>query len=116
MVKCLNKYGVSFETVNPSTEIQRSMPLWHHPGEDRQKRQENNGKKARCMRGRHTAQTVGSGLDLAQRLDDPSHVDRASCVCDSCEDDRSTRGCENTHACATAAASRIRQIHPKWIP
>jgi hypothetical protein len=32
MVKCLNKYGLSFETFQPSTVLQREMPLWHHPG------------------------------------------------------------------------------------
>ncbi|KAJ7624086.1 hypothetical protein DFH06DRAFT_1008685, partial [Mycena polygramma] len=30
MVKCLRKYGISLETVNPSTAICREMPLWHH--------------------------------------------------------------------------------------
>jgi hypothetical protein len=66
MVKCLNKYGLSFETVHPSTELQRSMPLWHHPGEDPQKRQVNNGQKAKCLRGKHVALTIGAGVDLAQ--------------------------------------------------
>jgi hypothetical protein len=116
MVKCLNKYGLSFETVHPSTELQRSMPLWHHPGEDPQKRQVNNGQKAKCLRGKHVALTIGAGVDLAQRLDGPLHYRSASCVCDTCEDDRTTRGCENPHACAIAAASRLGQILPRWIP
>ncbi|KAJ7610022.1 hypothetical protein DFH06DRAFT_928998, partial [Mycena polygramma] len=116
MVQCLNKYGISFETVNPSIDVLRTMPLWHHPGENKGRRQENNGKKAKCMRRRHAAQTIGDGLDLAQRLDDPLHVPRASCMCDECENDRVIRGCGNPHACATSAASRLRQILPKWIP
>ncbi|KAJ7314481.1 hypothetical protein DFH08DRAFT_616261, partial [Mycena albidolilacea] len=116
MIKCLNKYGVSFETVRPSAEILKKMPLWHHPGEDRQKRQENNGKKAKCMRKNHAVMTIGDGLDLAQRLKNSKHAKLASCVCDECEDDREVQGCQNPHACATAAASRLGQILPKWIP
>jgi hypothetical protein len=116
LVKCLNKYGISFETVHPSTEIQRDMPMWHHPGENHQKRQENNGKKAKCLRGNHAAMKVGDGLDLVQRLEDPLHYKHASCMCDACEEDRLTRGCNNPHACINAAASRLGQILPKWVP
>ncbi|KAJ7306716.1 hypothetical protein DFH08DRAFT_720738, partial [Mycena albidolilacea] len=66
MVKCLKKYGLRFETVHPSTELQRAMPLWHHPGEDPRKRQQNNGQKAKCLRRNHTALTHPglSGLGL----------------------------------------------------
>ncbi|KAJ6572628.1 hypothetical protein B0H10DRAFT_1669573, partial [Mycena sp. CBHHK59/15] len=116
MVKCLYKYGFSFEMVNPSPEIQRQLPLWHHPGEDDQKRQVNNGCKANCLRRNHAGLTVGDGMDLTQRLDDPMHEANTSCDCDACEEDRTVRGCENPHACIKAAASRLGQILPKWIP
>ncbi|KAJ7358079.1 hypothetical protein DFH08DRAFT_635238, partial [Mycena albidolilacea] len=116
MVKCLRKYGLVFETVHPSNELQRAMPLWHHPGENPQKRQQNNGKKAKCLRRNHAALTIGDGVDIARRLADPLHYKFASCVCDACERDRETRGCENPHACAVAASSRLGQILPKWIP
>ncbi len=92
------------------------MPLWHHPGENREKRQENNSKTAKCLRSNHATLTVGNGLDVAQRLVDPLHSNRASCMCDDCDDDRTIRGCENPHACAAKAISRMGQIHPKWIP
>ncbi|KAJ6576819.1 hypothetical protein B0H10DRAFT_1836510 [Mycena sp. CBHHK59/15] len=99
MVKCLNKYGVSFGVVYPSIMIQRELPLWHHPGENRQS-QQNNGKKAKCLRNNHAKMTIGDGLDLARRLDDPQHDAHASCECDACEEDRTIRRCENPHACA----------------
>ncbi|KAJ7216114.1 pectate lyase superfamily protein-domain-containing protein [Mycena rebaudengoi] len=98
MVKCLNKYGISFETVQPSGEILRKLPLWHHPGENSQKRQENNGKMANCLRKNHDVLTVSDGMNLAQRLEDPLHYKRASCECDACEEDKETRGCENPQA------------------
>ncbi|KAJ6613689.1 hypothetical protein B0H10DRAFT_1805052, partial [Mycena sp. CBHHK59/15] len=116
MVKCLNKYGVSFGVVYPSIMIQRELPLWHHPGENHQRSQQNNGKKAKCLRNNHAKMTIGDGLDLARRLDDPQHDAHASCECDACEEDRTIRRCENPHACAKAAASRLGQILPKWIP
>ncbi|KAF8168780.1 hypothetical protein K438DRAFT_1599270, partial [Mycena galopus ATCC 62051] len=116
LVRCLNKYGTGFAAIQPSTSILRDMPLWHHPGEDPRKRQENNGKKAKCLRGNHNALKIGDGLDLAQRLNNPLHDPRASCMCDECDDDRTIGTCTNPHACVTAAASRLGQILPKWIP
>ncbi|KAJ7195744.1 hypothetical protein GGX14DRAFT_302499, partial [Mycena pura] len=116
LIKCLHRYGISFAVVNPSTELQRQMPLWHHPGEDDSKRQENNGKAARCLRANHTAVTIGDALDLASRLTDPLHSNQNICECDACEENRAAHGCQNPHTCATTAASRLRQIHARWVP
>ncbi|KAJ6582753.1 hypothetical protein B0H10DRAFT_1764439, partial [Mycena sp. CBHHK59/15] len=116
MVKCLNKYGLSFEVAQPSTDIQRDLPLWHHPGENNQKSQQNNGAKAKCLRNNHARMTIGDGLDLIQRMDDPMHDNHNLCECKACEEDRMTRGCDNPHACIKAAKARIGQILPKWIP
>ncbi|KAJ7213184.1 hypothetical protein GGX14DRAFT_361340, partial [Mycena pura] len=116
LVKCLNKYGLTFATVNPSTALLQQMPLWHHPGEDSTKRQENNGRAARCMRANHAALTIGDGLDIALRMRDPLHSNQATCACDRCEADRTSHGCSDPHACVTKAASRLKQIHPRWIP
>ncbi|KAJ7264348.1 hypothetical protein C8J57DRAFT_1034029, partial [Mycena rebaudengoi] len=115
MVKCLNKYGLKFETVNPSNEVQKKLPLWHHPGANSQKRQENNGERPSCLRRNHAVMTVGDALDLIQRLDDPLHYKRMTCLCDACDADKE-QGCENPHACVTTAASRLGQILPRWIP
>ncbi|KAJ7247217.1 hypothetical protein C8J57DRAFT_1080927, partial [Mycena rebaudengoi] len=114
LIKCLNKYGLKFETLNPSPTIQRQMPLWHHPGANRQKSQINNGEKADCLRRNHGALIVGDALALVQRLEDPLHSERVTCECDKCDDDRTISGCENPHACVMAAAARLGQIHPKW--
>ncbi|KAJ7224551.1 hypothetical protein GGX14DRAFT_300497, partial [Mycena pura] len=97
-------------------ELLRQMPLWHHPGEDEAKRQGNNGRVARCLRENHAALTIGDGLDAALRLQDPLHSSRTTCTCDECGDDRESRGCSDPHACVSKAASRLQQIHPRWIP
>jgi hypothetical protein len=86
------------------------------PGKTLRKGNKIMGKKAKCLRRNHTARTIGDGLDIAQRLADPLHYKLASCVCDACEGDRETRGCESPHACAVAAAARLGQILHKWIP
>ncbi|KAJ7245837.1 hypothetical protein C8J57DRAFT_1082177, partial [Mycena rebaudengoi] len=116
LVRCINRYGMEFATVHPPATILREMPLWYHPGEDPDKRQENNGRKTSCLRKNHAALKVGDGMDLAQRLSNPLHGPRATCGCDECDEDRETGGCENPHACAVAAAARLGQILPKWIP
>jgi hypothetical protein len=54
--------------------------------------------------------------DLTRRLGDPPHNKRASCECGECNNDRTLKGCENPHSCATAVASRLSQIHSNWIP
>ncbi|KAJ7691827.1 hypothetical protein B0H17DRAFT_1285677, partial [Mycena rosella] len=64
----------------------------------------------------HGVITTGDGIDMTRRLDDPLHEENDSCACDACEEDRTGRGCKNPHACAKAAASRLRQLLPKWIP
>ncbi|KAJ7233650.1 hypothetical protein C8J57DRAFT_1077140, partial [Mycena rebaudengoi] len=116
LVRCVNKYGMMFATVNPQAEILKEMPMWYHPGEDPLRRQMNNDEKAICMRGNHAVLKVRDGMVLAQRLRNPLHGPRATCECDECDDDRTFGGCDNPHACAVAAAARLRQILPKWIP
>ncbi|KAJ7220148.1 hypothetical protein GGX14DRAFT_354845 [Mycena pura] len=116
LVKCINKYGISFEAVDPPVAVLKAMPLWHHPGEDSEKRQENNGQRAECLRINHAALTIGDGLEMAVRLENPEHSTRDICECVECNEDRVEHGCENPHACAKKAASRLGQIHPRWIP
>ncbi|KAJ7211997.1 hypothetical protein GGX14DRAFT_362172 [Mycena pura] len=116
LVKCVNKYGLKFEAINPPAEILRAMPLWHHPGEDSGRRQENKGQRARCLRKNHAALEMGDGVDIATRLMDPQHSDPASCTCNGCTEDRDRRGCEDPHAWVAKAASRLQQICPRWVP
>ncbi|KAJ7222669.1 hypothetical protein B0H12DRAFT_1241099 [Mycena haematopus] len=115
MVQCLYTYGVVFKAVLPSEELQRKMPLWHHPGEDGDKRQTNNSARAKCLRATHAVRTVGEGVDTAARLQDPLHGNSPICPCDACEDDRA-RKCKNPHTCADDAGRRLDQLRPEWDP
>jgi hypothetical protein len=49
MMKSLTDYGFGFQATTPSVELQRRMPLWHHPGEDKSKVQGINGMYAKCL-------------------------------------------------------------------
>ncbi|KAJ6523191.1 hypothetical protein B0H19DRAFT_925654, partial [Mycena capillaripes] len=111
----MNKYSVNFEAVLPTEAIQREMPFWHHPGEDPDKKQINNGKRASCLRRNHNIKTLGDALDLTERLKDPAHEKSASCLCSECIDDRTTRSCKDPHMCVTAAADRMKHFLPKWV-
>ncbi|KAJ7191357.1 hypothetical protein GGX14DRAFT_297241, partial [Mycena pura] len=68
------------------------MPLWHHPGEDRSKKQNNNSSRAKCLRAKHSVVTVGDGVDLATLFQNPQHHKLSGCKCDLCEASRA-RGC-----------------------
>ncbi|KAJ6526330.1 hypothetical protein B0H19DRAFT_857394, partial [Mycena capillaripes] len=115
MLKCMNKYGISFEAVLPTEAIRREMPFWHHPGETAGNKRSNNGKKANCLRRNHNIKTLGNALDLTGRLETPAHENSASCVCSDCIDDRTTRSCKDPNACVIAAADRMKCFLPKWV-
>ncbi|KAJ6468893.1 hypothetical protein C8R45DRAFT_837708, partial [Mycena sanguinolenta] len=106
---------LAFKVVQPTSQIQKDMPLWHHPGEDPEKRQVNNGIRARCLRGTHRALSVGEGVVVASRLEDPLHSKSATCPCDACDADRD-KECGNPSACAESADSRLKQLLLEWDP
>ncbi|KAJ7078704.1 hypothetical protein B0H15DRAFT_788762, partial [Mycena belliarum] len=58
MLKCAKKYGVAFDAIHPSPEIQGQLPLWHHFGEDPNKTQINNSPACQCLRSNHRVLNV----------------------------------------------------------
>ncbi|KAJ7148891.1 hypothetical protein C8R46DRAFT_916607, partial [Mycena filopes] len=91
--------------------------LWHHFGEDPNKRQLNNKPQCKCLRTNHRVFTVGEGMSVMARLDDPIHEAHKKCVCAACSDDRiETAHTANPHSCATAVQTRLGQLLPKWDP
>ncbi|KAJ7599535.1 hypothetical protein C8J56DRAFT_720285, partial [Mycena floridula] len=53
MVKMTENHGFCFKDITPSIDVRREMPIWHHIGEDPQKKQYTSGKEARCLRAKH---------------------------------------------------------------
>ncbi|KAJ7149859.1 hypothetical protein C8R43DRAFT_887664 [Mycena crocata] len=116
MVNAARKYGVEFNTDNPSRELRGLLPLWHHFGEDTSKRQLNNKPQSKCLRENHKVETISEGLTVMDRLTDPDHHENKSCSCEACCDDRRERGCKNPHGCAVAVRTRLDELLPKWDP
>ncbi|KAJ7807323.1 hypothetical protein B0H13DRAFT_1510589, partial [Mycena leptocephala] len=53
MISVGHKYGVTFDTINPSAELNSLLPLFHHFREDRNKTQYNNEPQSKCLRQIH---------------------------------------------------------------
>ncbi|KAJ7126526.1 hypothetical protein C8R43DRAFT_897802 [Mycena crocata] len=92
MLRCAKKYGVIFDTGNPSSEIQEQIPLWHHFGEDPEKRQTNNSMACRCLRENHGILYVHEGMDMIRRLQSNTHRKTPNCRCPACVEDRRSLG------------------------
>ncbi|KAJ7151847.1 hypothetical protein C8R43DRAFT_836132, partial [Mycena crocata] len=116
MVNVARKYGVSFDTHEPSREVRRMLPLWHHFGEDRTRSRINNSIQCVCLREKHNAATVGDAERISARLADRRHRPDKRCRCLDCVDDRAFRKCENPHACAKMALAKLDGLQAKWDP
>ncbi|KAJ6448859.1 hypothetical protein C8R47DRAFT_1265647 [Mycena vitilis] len=116
MLACAEKYGVIFDTIEPSIEIREQLPLFHHFGEDPAKTQLNNTPACKCLRENHNVQTAGEGKELAIRFQREDHKPAATCKCILCNELRRTEGCNNPHSCARTVESRLGQLLPKWNP
>ncbi|THU86746.1 hypothetical protein K435DRAFT_615060, partial [Dendrothele bispora CBS 962.96] len=115
-VKSADKFGVELDHSQMSNGAKRQLPLWHHVGELSTKRQYNNKPTSQCLRTHHKVLSVGDALDFVQRLDDPQHFPRRTCMCDKCVYDREMSSCSNPHACLLEARLRLTQIDPAWLP
>ncbi|KAJ7770093.1 hypothetical protein B0H16DRAFT_1777204 [Mycena metata] len=116
MVNTGVKYGLKFDTLNPTKGISEQLPLWHHFGEDGGKRRINNTAPCQCLRNMHHAKYAEDAIVMASRLDDPEHIPRKTCMCIACMEDRTLVGCENPHICAKMARIRLDSMLPKWDP
>ncbi|KAJ7089040.1 hypothetical protein C8R43DRAFT_834860, partial [Mycena crocata] len=116
MMNVARKYGVTFDTHNPSQEVRRSLPLWHHFGEDRGKRQVNNTGPCECLQLKHGASKMGDAERISARLSDARHRPHKDCTCLDCVDDRAFMKCKNPHTCAKMALTKLDSLQSKWDP
>jgi hypothetical protein len=116
MIRVANKYGVAFDTLNPSEELRKLLPMWHHFGEDTSKTQYNNKAQSKCLRSTHHVHTTGNGMEVISRLEDGGHRAEAGCTCIPCTEDRAINGCKDPHKCTLATRERLGLLLPKWDP
>ncbi|KAJ7697033.1 hypothetical protein B0H17DRAFT_928743 [Mycena rosella] len=113
MLQCAKKYGVSFDTVNPSPQILGQLPLWHHFGQDPNKMQRNNSASCKCLQANHDVWLVHEGLVMLRRLRDEEQKPTPTCKCLACSEDRHVRSCNNPHVCTSAVERRLSSLLPK---
>ncbi|KAJ7172886.1 hypothetical protein C8R43DRAFT_816731, partial [Mycena crocata] len=116
MMNVARKYGVTFDTHNPSQKIRRNLPLWHHFGEDPGKRRINNADACVCLRLKHGAKTMGDAERISAWLSDRRHRAHKDCRCLDCVDDRAFMKCKNPHGCAKMAQTKLDSLQRKWDP
>ncbi|KAJ7229949.1 hypothetical protein GGX14DRAFT_336259, partial [Mycena pura] len=116
MLKCLHKYGYSFDVVKPTYHLLRELPFWHHLGKRTDARDGNNYLACKCLRDNHGVLYTKEGLAVMNRLEDEAHSPSATCECLPCSDDRRNKGCANPHACAKAVVMGLDRLSTKWDP
>ncbi|KAJ7141977.1 hypothetical protein C8R46DRAFT_1046559 [Mycena filopes] len=110
------KYGLVFDTPEPSVDLRKKLPLWHPFSEDRTKRRINNTTPCKCLRHNHRVFNVGDAIRAAERLGNPDHITDKTCMCYDCVEDRNFKNCKNPHSCAKMARQKIDSLVPKWNP
>ncbi|KAJ7049616.1 hypothetical protein C8F01DRAFT_927662, partial [Mycena amicta] len=113
MISTAQKYGLKFDTFNPSKAIMEQLPMWHHFAENPAKHRINNAATSRCLRQVHYAHTMEKANNLAWRLSYKQHEPHKECNCHACYGDRD-RGCQDPHKCMKAAKMKMDSILPKW--
>lgn len=117
LIKAGKKYDVKVAVKNPDETLKGCMPGWYHVG-TAPGRQVNNSPAGKCLREKHNAITVEDCKTIARRIGHQSgtHRPNAECACYDCERDRTAKGCDNPHRCATAAKRIIDKLTLLWKP
>ncbi|KAJ6555771.1 hypothetical protein B0H19DRAFT_840856, partial [Mycena capillaripes] len=116
MLRCAKKYGVVFDTLNPSRAIQGQLPFWHHLGMAPGKNQMNNTDPCVCLRKNHQIRSTEDAMSILVRQADEYHNRSDACTCAACSQDRRGLGCENPRKCIAAVESKLSSLLPKWDP
>ncbi|KAF5384648.1 hypothetical protein D9757_007442 [Collybiopsis confluens] len=116
LVKLSKKYRVTIEAKNPTVEMSREMPAWHHKGADPAKRQLNNVGRSKCLQNNHEVVKVGDLADMVARKKQQEHDPlNNKCKCQDCTTDRLFM-CEKPALCTNHAEQILDTLLPKWNP
>ena len=116
MIKVANKYGTNLAAIRLSPEIRSKLPAWYHPFAEHYPM---TNAAARCLLKRHKISTVAELVKQARKVQahhqNRDHTPNRNCACRDCAQERA-EGCQNPHACATEALTRIHELAPKYNP
>ena len=114
MLRVADKYDAKLAAILLSPELRSQLPAWYHIASTPRPI---TNKPSKCLLKRHAISIVADLLHTSERLrgNHPTHRPNEICTCEDCIIDR-THGCQNPHACATEALTRIHLIFPKLDP
>jgi len=115
MFKVAKRYGVSYDGLEPTLQVKRSLPFWYHFAIPSNNRICVNSILSVCLRNTHFAYTVGEIQDVAKRNYELTHQKKATCECIPCQTDRAN-GCEAPFKCVNRAQDLLKNLHNKWNP
>jgi ribonuclease HI len=118
MLRIAKKYNTNLAPLRLSAHLHAQLPAWYHLAAN-QKPMTN--ATARCLLYTHDVTRVADLVRVSERNRNPNrepeapHLQIRFCYCRDCSRDREL-GCQNPHACAVEAQSRIDLIVPKLNP
>ncbi|KNZ79165.1 Ribonuclease H1 [Termitomyces sp. J132] len=118
MFKTAGKYGVCFQPLMLSQNLQGKMPFWFHLEMKNTKYLQLNSPTAHCLKVNHKVATVDDAEELERKTDptiNTQHKGRQNCACVSCRAERQ-RGCENPNKCGIFTRDMLNKLGLQWNP
>ncbi|KAK0497129.1 hypothetical protein EDD18DRAFT_1072839 [Armillaria luteobubalina] len=116
MLRMARDFNVRMDMLTPSQQVRRDIPLWYHRGFEKGWQKRYGSKTYQCLMAKHSVETAGDAMDVAARLDSPTHKKRENCGCTTCHADRTQSGCKNPHKCMVTAKIMLDRLTKKWDP
>ena len=113
-LRLARKHGVELETVEPTEETKREMPVWLHRKANKEAARIYPTDAAKCLKNKHRTHYVKQLIEMIENA--PSeHRGTNFCVCESCKS-ASRLGCTHPHRCLETAKKLLNTIAAKWRP
>jgi ribonuclease HI len=112
MLKVANKYGVNFNALRLSEDLQKDMPAWLHLGA---MPRTYHAMKTACLKENHEVKTMRDLLVLASRHRTHNHWNDSRCGCHECMSDKA-RKCQRPWECSKHADEILAKIHENFNP
>ena len=115
MLKLAEECNVQLAAMNPTKNVQETLPIWYHARSAPSVRRLYKTKTAKCLRKKHGMKLVKDAMTTLQHTTD-EHTPSNNCVCEECKKIRAENKCTHPHDCMMLAAELLKKIYPKWNP
>ena len=107
-------HKVELETLVPTEETRREMPVWLHRKASREAAQIYKTDAAKCLKGKHCTHYIEQLTSMLENVPD-DHRRTNFCTCHSCVS-AAGLGCTHPQRCLEAAERLLNTLAPKWRP